>query len=79
MSQIEAEYQSRMESLPGRERVARSLALLQWTREMLARQIVAEKGPVSDERLKWEIALRLYRADSEVCLMIESKLANVSD
>ncbi len=60
MSRIENEYQSRMAALSGRERVSRSLALLQWSHEMLAGQILSEKGRMSDERLKWEIALRRY-------------------
>ncbi|MDP7018520.1 MAG: hypothetical protein QGG36_22165 [Pirellulaceae bacterium] len=46
---------------------------------MLARQIVSEMGSISDERLKWEIALRLYGADRAVRRMIEGKLADVSD
>jgi hypothetical protein len=79
MSRIENEHQSRMDALSGRERVSRSLALLEWTRDMLARQIVSEMGSISDERLKWEIALRLYGADRAVRRMIEGKLADVSD
>ena len=79
MAKIEAEYQSRMNDLSGRERVSRSLAMLQWTREMLARQIVAEKGEMSKERLKWEVALRMYGADRATQRMIESKIVGVSD
>ena len=79
MSQIETEYQSRMDALTGKERVARSLALLQWSREMIARQITAEKGAMSAERLKWEVALRLYGADDEIRQMIENKITDVSD
>ena len=78
MSLIESEYQSRMDALTGRERVARSLALLKWSREMIARQILAEKGAIPEERLKWEVALRLYGGDPAVRGMIESKLADVS-
>jgi hypothetical protein len=78
MTLIEQEYQSRMDALTGKERVARSLALLLWSREMIARRIVAEKGEISDEQLKWEVALQLYRGDPKVCRMIESALADVS-
>ena len=67
-----------MAALSGKERVARSLALLNWSREMIARRLVAERGQLSEERLKWEVALQLYRGDPTVCRMIESKLANVS-
>ncbi len=79
MSTIEAEYQSRMDALTGTERIARSMAMLKWTREMIARQILAQEGPMSDERLRWKVALRLYAGDSAVCRLIESRLADVSD
>ena len=78
MSLIETEYQSRMDALTGRERVSRSLALLQWSREMIARQIKTEKGAIPNERLKWEVALRLYGGDGGLRQMIESKLTDVS-
>jgi hypothetical protein len=78
MTLIEQAYQSRMDALTGKERVARSLALLQWSREMIARRIVAEKREISAEQLKWEVALQLYRGDPRVCQMIESKLVDVS-
>lgn len=76
---VEAEYQARMKALTGTERVARSMAMLKWTREMIARQIVAQEGPMSDERLQWKVALRLYAGDAAVCRLIESRLAYVSD
>ncbi len=79
MPTIEAEYQSRMDALTGKQRIARSMAMLKWTREMIARQILAQEGPMSDERLRWEVALRLYASDSAVCHLIESRLADVSD
>jgi len=78
MNSIELEYQSRMDALPGKERIARSLALLAWSRQMIARQITAERGAMSDERLRWEVALRLYGGDPTVRRMIESELADVS-
>ena len=78
MSPIEQEYQSRMDALSGQERIARSLALLAWSRQMIARRIMAERGAISDARLKWEVALRLYGSDPTVCRMIESELTDVS-
>jgi hypothetical protein len=78
MTLIEQAYQSRMADLPGKERIARSLALLKWSREMIARRIVAERGVISEERLKWEVALQLYAGDPTVCRMIESELADIS-
>ena len=77
MSIIEQEYLARMDALSVKERVARSVAMFQWTREMIARQIVAEAGPMSTERLKWEVALRQYGADAVSREMIQRKLDDV--
>lgn len=78
MSAIEIEYRSRMDALSAKQRVARSMALLQWTRDMLARQVVADSGAMSEERLRWEVALRLYGSDPATRSMIEQRLADVS-
>ena len=67
-----------MDALSGRERIARSLALLAWSRQMIARRITAERGEMSEERLKWEVALRLYGSDPTVRRMIENELTDVS-
>ncbi len=77
MSTIESEYQSRMSNLEGAERVARAMSMFRWTREMLARQIVAEQGDMTDERLKLQVALRLYGADVRTRKLIERRLADV--
>lgn len=79
MSIVEQEYQRRMQSLSVKERVARSQAMFNWTREMLARQIQKEKGPMSTERLRWEVALRMYGREPVVRRLIERQLAHVSD
>ena len=78
MSKIDREYEARMDALSVKERVARSMTMLKWTRDMIARQIVAESGPMSDGRLKWEVALRLYGSDRITRDLIERKLADVS-
>ena len=78
MSNIEQEYRSRMDALEGKERVARAQVMLQWTREMLARQVVLEQGALSDEQLKWEVAARLYGADDPVQQAIARRLTDVS-
>ncbi len=77
MSRITNEYQSRMAALSGRERVSRAVAQLNWVREMIARQVLSETADLSDERLKWEVALRLYGGDPTTRRMIERKLADV--
>ncbi len=45
---------------------------------MLARQITAEMGEMSDERLKLEVALRQYGSEPAVRAMIEERLKHVS-
>lgn len=52
--------------------------MFQWTRDQLARQVIAEYGSVPDEILKWHVALRLYGREPEMRNMIEQKLADVS-
>ena len=77
ISSVEQEYQKRIGELTSVERVDRASAMFQWTREMLARRVVDELGPVSPERLKWEVALRLYGDEPAVRSMIETILLNV--
>lgn len=76
---VEQHYQSRMDSLSAKERVERCAAMFQWSREMLARQVMVKSGPMSAERLKWEVAKRLYGADPAARALIDRKLADVSD
>ena len=75
---VDNEYQKRIGELTSVERVDRASAMFRWTREMLARRVVAELGPVSPERLKWEVALRQYGDEPAVRSMIEKILQNVS-
>lgn len=77
-SDIEAEYQKRIDAMTPAERVALSAAMFQWTREQLARQIVAELGPMDASILKWHVALRLYGDEPIVREMIERELARIS-
>ena len=78
-SVIQQEYQARMDALTVTERMERAMAMFNWTREMIARQIVQERGPLSPERLKWEVALRQYGAEPQVRAMIQRMLDRVSD
>ncbi len=72
---IEQLYQQQIHAMPPCERVARSAAMFQWTREQIARQIVAEQGPVDAEKLRWLTALRLYGNEPAVRELIERRLA----
>ena len=77
-STIERAYRQRIRSMTPVERVARSAAMFQWTREQIARQIVAERGPTDPELLKWLVAMRLYGKEPGIRAMIERKLGDVS-
>lgn len=75
---IENFYRARIDAMTPVERVARSAAMFQWTREQLARQILAERGGCDSETLKWEVALRLYGDQPTMRDLIQRKLADVS-
>lgn len=77
-SVVESHYRDRVDSLTPAQRVARSAAMFAWTREQIARQIVAEQGTMDPEWLKWLVALRLYGGEPVVRELIERKLADVS-
>jgi len=49
-----------------------------WARDLIGREIVAQAGQMSDARLKWETALRLYGADTTSCKLIRQMLDHVS-
>jgi hypothetical protein len=75
---IEALYRERIDRMTIAERVQRAAELFAWSRGFVARQVVAENGALSGERLKWEVALRQYGADPKVRSMIERMLARAS-
>lgn len=75
---VQQQYTSRMDALSPQERIARCVAMLKWTRELLARQIIADLGEMPDERLKWEVAKRMYGADPAARAVIERRLDDVS-
>lgn len=75
---VEQQYTSRMDALSAQERIARCAAMLKWTRDLLARQVIAELGAISDERLKWEVAKRMYGSDPTTTAMIDQRLEDVS-
>ena len=77
-SPIELAYRDRIDAMTPAERVARSAAMFQWTREQIGRQIVSQRGHVDKETLKWLVALRLYGDHPVMRRCIERKLADVS-
>jgi hypothetical protein len=77
-SLVESAYRDRIDAMAPYERVARSAAMFQWTREQIARLIVAERGPLDEETVKWLVARRLYGASPLILSWIERKMADVS-
>ena len=81
---IESAYRDAIDAMSPAERVARSAAMFQWTRQQLARQIIAERTvddgsrDIDPETLKWMVALRLYGDQPVVRRLIEQTLRDVS-
>ena len=74
---VEHQYNSKMDALSPQERIARCAAMLKWTRDLLARQVTSELGAISDERLKWEVAKRMYGSDPAAKAIIDQRLKDV--
>lgn len=79
VSDVELEYQRRVDSMSPAEKLARAAAMLAWAKSQIAFQIKASNPQISDERLKWCVAKRLYGAEPEVLKLIEQQLENVPD
>lgn len=76
---LEAEYRARVGAMSVVERVRRAEALFIWSRDFLARSILATQGPMSDARLKRAVALRQYGTDARVRSLIDEASIRVSD
>ena len=75
---IEAEYQKRVSEMTPCEKMSRSVAMAAWARETIARQIRSEVGPdVSEERMKWLVALRVYGSDLQTKALVQRMLDRV--
>lgn len=57
---VEREYRTRIEAMSALERVRRAEALFAWSRGLLVRTILRERGPLSDRQLAHELAMRQY-------------------
>jgi hypothetical protein len=74
---IDETYQAALDRLTPVEKVARSMAMLDWSRSWLGRQILAERGPLPEQRLRWEVALRLYGSEPGTRRLIEIAIAEL--
>ena len=59
----ELEYRSQIDAMSVADRIRRTEVPFNWSRDYLVRSIVAARGQMSDEDVKWELALRKYGAD----------------
>jgi hypothetical protein len=77
------DFDARIQAMPPHERVARSIALFSWMREMIGRQIQQErrtagKAEFPAEHLKLRVAERMYAGEPAVVALIQRRLADVS-
>ena len=77
-SEIDREYQRRCKAMPPAEKMSRSAAMLAWTRQQIARRIQEADSTLTDEDVKWRVALKLYEEEPEVIKLIQDHLARVS-
>ena len=78
LTEIDIEYQRRVDAMSIREKVERSAAMLAWTRQQMASRIRLQSPELTDEQLKWHVALKLYESEPAVASMIQGRLNNVS-
>jgi hypothetical protein len=76
---VENEYRQLIGAMTVAERIQRAESLFRWSRDYLARSICAAQGPMSEDRLKREIALRQYGADPASRRLIEEWPVRVAD
>jgi len=77
-SELEARFRAVQDALPPHVRVARAASMFAWARDLIGREIVAQRGPLSAERLKWETAMRMYGSDASSRKLIQQMLDDVS-
>ncbi|MCU0712893.1 MAG: hypothetical protein MUC43_12600 [Pirellula sp.] len=77
-SEIELEYERRWKAMSHMEKFSRCAAMFAWTRQQMARRIRSEQPSLSDEEVKWHVALKLYEREPEVVKLIEEQLSHVS-
>lgn len=79
MSVVQQRYEELIDAMPVHIKVARAAQMFQWSRDWIMRQVLAEKGTMSEERLRLEIAMKMYGHEESVRQLIEKALSRVSD
>lgn len=78
MTEVDIEYERSWKAMSSVEKMARSAAMFAWTRQQIALRIRQEKPNLTDEELKWEVALKLYENEPEVVKLIKEHLGHAS-
>ena len=77
-TEIDLEYQRRCQAMSPAERFSRSAAMFAWTSDQMARRIRDFEPGLSDDEVKWRVALKLYDSEPEVVKLIQEHMARVS-
>ena len=77
MSLVQEEYLRLVDAMTPAQKIERAANLLAWARRVTGRRIVAERGEISEERLKWEVALEHYGHEPVMRQLIEKAMADV--
>jgi hypothetical protein len=77
-SEIDLEYERRWKAMSAAEKIARSAAMFAWTRQQMARRIHSDQPSLSEDEVKWHVALKLYEREPEVVKLIQEQLSSVS-
>jgi len=78
VTEVKIEYQKRIDAMSPAEKMARSAAMFAWTRQQMARQFRHSNPTLTDEQMKWQVALKLYEHEPEVIKLITECLQHVS-
>ena len=68
---VDDEYRVRIRAMTVAERIRRAETLFTWSRDFLARSILAARGPMPDDVLAWEVARRQYGADRQTRELVD--------
>lgn len=77
-SLVERAYRAHVDAMSIPEKMRRTAEMLSFVRNAIARELRAEHPDVSDERLKWLVARRLYAKDPGALRLVEEMLRRVS-
>ena len=79
MSKVDSLYQNAVDSMTPCEKVARSVGLFNWSRDIIWRQMQDANPQASTAKLKLLVALQIYGGDIRMRNLIEGLLENVPD